>query len=340
MVEGESGILEISPPWAYPKYEPSKRRLTWPNGATATTYSGDEPDQLRGPQHDFIWADELAAWKYPEETWDNAQFGLRLGIAKALVTTTPRPIKVLRDLLKEPGTVITRGSTYENLENLSERYRSIIRKYQGTRLGEQELKGVLLEDIPGALWTRANIDKNRVAVHPDLVRVVVAMDPAVTSTEEAAEMGIVVAGKGVDGLGYVLDDVSVRDTPKTASEVAVRAYHTRKADRIVAEVNNGGEWIEAVLRTVDMNISYKCLHASRGKIARAEPISSLYEQDRVKHVGNFDLLEDQLCTYVPGEKSPDRLDALVWALTELQIEEPGFATVVTDSGWDPFSSGY
>ena len=322
MVEGESGIQAISPPWMYPKYEPSKRRLTWPNGATATTYSGDEPDQLRGPQHEFVWADELAAWKYPEETWDNAMFGLRLGVAKALITTTPKPIKVIRDLVAEDGMVVTSGSTYENLENLSEVYQSIIRKYAGTRLGEQELKGRLLEDVPGALWSRELIDPFRATDPPDFQRIVVAMDPAVTSTETANEMGIVVAAVGTDGDGYVLEDVTCRSSPTVAAERAIAVYHKYRADRVVAEVNNGGEWIEAVLRTVDPNVSYKSVHASRGKRTRAEPVSALYEQGRIHHVGKFESLEDQMCMFTPEIKdSPDRVDALVWAITDLMLEQ-------------------
>jgi phage terminase large subunit-like protein len=322
MIEGESGLISICPPWFKPEYQPSKRRLVWPNGAQATTYSGDEPDQLRGPQHEFVWADELAAWKYAEEAWDNAMFGLRLGISKALITTTPRPIKVLRDLVKDPRVVKTTGPTYENLENLSEAYQDIIMKYEGTRLGEQELQGRLLEDIPGALWTRTMIEKSRVFKVPGLLRMVVGMDPAATSTHEASEMGIVICAKGDDGDGYVLEDASRRETPLKAAQGAVAAYNRNKADRIVGEVNNGGEWIEALLRTVDPNVSYKSVHASRGKIARAEPISSLYEQGRIHHVGTFEALEDQMCTYTPGEPSPDRMDALVWALTELKIQ-PG-----------------
>ena len=342
MIEGESGILDISPPWALPKYEPSKRRLTWPNGATATTYSGDEPDQLRGPQHEFVWADELAAWKYPEETWDNAMFGLRLGVAKALITTTPRPIKVIRDLIAEEGVVVTSGSTYENLENLSDAYQSIIRKYAGTRLGEQELKGRLLEDVPGALWSRSMIDPYRTSNPPPFQRIVVAMDPAATSTETANEMGIIVAARGEDGEGYVLEDVTCRESPKVAAEVAISVYRKYKADRIVAEVNNGGEWIEAVLRAVDLSISYKSVHASRGKRTRAEPVSALYEQGRIHHVGKFDTLEDQMCMFTPDIKeSPDRVDALVWAFTELEIESGEYEeSSVSRSSYGLIDDGY
>ena len=340
MIEGESGILEISPPWSYPKYEPSKRRLTWPNGATATTYSGDEPDQLRGPQHEFLWADELAAWKYAEEAWDNAMFGLRLGIAKALITTTPRPIKVLRDLIKEPDVVITRGSTFENLENLSEAYKTIIRKYRGTRLGEQELKGVLLEDIPGALWTRSMIEKGRVTEAPALLRIVAGVDPEATSSEESSETGIVVAAVGLNGEGYVLEDATKRGTPNEWGRAAIDAYRKHKADRVVAEVNQGGEMVEFVLRTIDPSVSYKGVHASKGKIARAEPISALYEQGRIHHVGQFELLEDQMCTYIPGERSPDRMDALVWAFTELAIEEAWQPSVYVEDHFDPYQGSY
>jgi phage terminase large subunit-like protein len=322
MVEGESGILAVCPPWNRPKYEPSKRRLTWPNGAMATLFSADEPDRLRGPSHDYVWADELAAWRY-SEAWDMAMFGLRLGSdPRAVVTTTPKPVKVLRELLELSSTHVTRGTTYENRANLAEAFfEKIIRKYEGTRLGKQELEAILLEDYPGALWTRDNII--RATDTPDMVRVVVAMDPAVSSGEGAAEMGILVCGRGTDDRGYVLADVSRRSSPKEAAESAVAAYHTHRADRIVAEVNNGGEWIEAVIKTVDPSVPYKCLHASRGKVTRAEPIAALYEQGRVSHVGVFDELEDQMCMYVPGDPSPDRMDALVWAFTELALENTG-----------------
>lgn len=331
MIEGESGLLAISPPWCRPRYEPSKRRLTWPNGAIASTFSGDEPDQLRGPQFDSAWADEPAKWQYPDEAWSNLEMGLRLGEnPQAVATTTPRPIKLIRDLIADPQTVITRGHTDENRANLSERFVDrVIRRYEGTRLGRQELAGEILEDNPGALWKRERIEALRVRAAPELRRIVVAIDPQVAdptqkeSEERSAETGIVVAGitGGSDPHGYVLADRSVYDSPAGWGAAAVGAYLEFLADRIVAEVNNGGAMVEFVIRTVAkdrrLHVPYKQVHASRGKQIRAEPVSSLYEQGKVHHVGVYPELEDQLCNWEPGAKSPDRLDALVWCLTEL-----------------------
>jgi predicted phage terminase large subunit-like protein len=328
MVEGESGILAISPPNNRPKYEPSKRRLTWPNGAMATLYAADDPDALRGPQHDGAWLDELAKWKYAQEAWDNLMMGLRLGTnPQAVITTTPRPMSIIKQLMKRAhpqegdGTVVlTKGSTYENLGNLSPAFRQIIERYEGTRLGRQELEAEVLEDVEGALWTLAQIDKLRVTQAPDLSRIVVAIDPAVTSTAESDETGIVVAGKGIDKHYYVLADESMgRVAPAVWAARAVNAYHDHKANVIVAEANNGGDMIRDLIRTVDPKVPVIKVHASRGKLTRAEPISMLYEQGRVHHAGTFPHLEDQMCNYVPGDgDSPDRMDSLVWALTQLQ----------------------
>lgn len=325
MVEGESGILAISPPWFMPKYEPSKRRLTWPNGAMATTYSGDKPDQLRGPQHDGAWLDELAAWRYTE-SFDQVMFGLRLGDNPQWVgTTTPRPTKLIRELLKDRSVRVTRGSMQENRANLAaQTIVQLEKKYAGTRLGRQELDGAVLDDVPGALWTHTVIDAKRVTSHPDLKRIVVAIDPSTTSEEESAEAGIVVAGVGLDGHGYVLDDLSLRDTPAKWALEAITGFHKFEADRIIGEANNGGDMIEQVLRSVlakgERMPPYNKVHASRGKLTRAEPVSALYEQGMVHHVGSFAELEDQMCTWLPGETSPDRMDALVWALTELMVD--------------------
>lgn len=323
MVEGESGIIACSRPDFMPEYEPSKRRLTWPNGAIATTYSGEEPNRLRGPQHDFAWADEPAAWKYPE-TWDMLMFGLRLGEdPRCVATTTPRPTKLIREIKDGDGTVLTRGTTYDNKANLAPTFFSkIITKYEGTRLGRQELNGEILEDNPGALWKRAVIDNLRVKEAPVLIRIVVGVDPAVTSNPDSDETGIVVAGKAADGHCYVLGDYSVQGTPLEWATASIRAYQTHKADKIIGEANNGGDLVEVNIRTVDTFAAYGKVHASRGKHTRAEPISSLYEQGKVHHVGSFVQLEDQMCEWAPdtGEKSPDRMDALVWALTELTQE--------------------
>ncbi len=332
MVEGESGLLNVFPPSKRPIYEPSKRRITFHNGAIATTYSADEPERLRGPQHDFAWCDELASWRYPE-AYDMLELGLRLGEDRGvqprkIITTTPKPTKLVKSVAKDSGTFITRGSTYDNAENLAQKFLNKIRaKYEGTRLGRQELYAEILDDNPGALWNRALIDANRCErdKFPQLRRIVVAIDPSATSGEESDETGIIVCGLGIDGIGYVLDDGSLRDKPIEWAKKAVSLYRERKADRIVAEVNNGGEMVEAVIRQVDANCSYRAVRASRGKQTRAEPISALYEQGRVKHVGEFAQLEEQMCEWDPinSNKSPDRMDALVWALTDLMVENNG-----------------
>ncbi len=334
MIEGESGLLAICPPWNMPVYESSKRRLTWPNGAIATTYSAEEPDRLRGPQHDAAWCDEVAAWRYPE-TWDMLMFGLRLGVdPRCVVTTTPKPIPIIRNLLKNPTTAITRGSTYENRANLAEAFfEQIVAQYEGTRLGRQELYAEVLDDVEGALWTRALIDQHRVKVAPELKRIVVAIDPAITASDDSDETGIVVAGLGVDNHGYALDDLSLRASPDGWARRAVEAYHARKADRIVAEVNQGGDMVEYTIRTVDPRASIKKVHAARGKQTRAEPIVALYEQGRIHHVGVLPQLEEQMCNWVPGMDSPDRMDAAVWAFTELMLGQRSMPPVRKPRGW-------
>lgn len=334
MVEGESGILSCYPPEKRPRYEPSKRRLTWPNGAIATTYSAEEPDELRGPQHDAAWCDEIAKWKYPDETWSNLMMGLRLGQdPRCVATTTPQPIALIRSLVKDPTVHVTRGTTYENWDNLAPTFRTFIGRYEGTRLGRQELDAELLDDIEGALWNYAMIDACRTDKAPvELKRVVVAIDPATTAGEDSDETGIIVAGtamcdckggKEKEEHGFVLDDLSLRASPDGWAQRAVRVYRSRMADRIIAEVNNGGDMVERTIRTVDDKVSYKAVHASRGKQTRAEPVAALYEQGKVHHVGPFPVLEDQLCNWVPGvsPSSPDHLDALVWAITELMVDE-------------------
>jgi predicted phage terminase large subunit-like protein len=327
MIEGESGLLAISRPDFRPLYAPSKRCLTWPNGAMAMAYSGDEPDQLRGPQHDAAWADEPAKWKYPLAAWNNLEFGLRLGAHPRIVaTTTPRPIQLIRDLLKDPMTAVTRGSTYDNIANLALSFlERMIRKYEGTRLGRQELHAEMLDDVPGALWQRQHIETHRVPRIPELARVVVGIDPAMTSGENANETGIVIAGNGRDGHVYVIEDLSCHLSADGWARRAVSGYHRHRADRIVAEVNNGGDLVERVMRTVDRSVSYRAVRASRGKAIRAEPVAALYEQGRVHHVGLFADLEDQMCAFTPDQYagSPDRVDALVWCLTELMLTQQG-----------------
>lgn len=322
MIEiGESALLNVAPKNLMPDYEPSKRRLEWKNGAIAIVYSGDEPNQLRGPQHDTAWVDELAKFKYPEETWDNLEFGLRLSEnPRAVITTTPRPIPIIKKLIKDKSVYITRGKIYENINNLPKAYLDRMRdKYEGTRLGRQELNGEILEETQGALWTLKLIDKLRVNEAPKLKRIGVAIDPEATSTEESAETGIIGAGLGEDGHGYVLADSSIRARPNVWASQAIKLLNSLKADFIIAEINNGGEMVETVIKTVDSNVNYEGIHASRGKRTRAEPVSALYEQGKIHHVGTFSDLEDQMCNWIPGEKSPDRMDALVWVITKLMI---------------------
>lgn len=329
MVEGDSGILAVHPKDFRPLYEPSKRRLTWPNGVMATLYNGTEPDQLRGPQHDAALVDELAKYNYAREMWDMLQFGLRLGDSpKQMVTTTPRPIPLLKELIKAESTIVTRGSTFDNSANLAPAFLKSIRdKYEGTRLGRQELEAEILDDLPGALWTREMFDRHRIKSAPEMQRIVVAIDPSGTGgqDDDGDSIGIVVAGKGIDGRGYVLSDRSCKLSPDGWGRRAVNAYREFNADRLIAERNYGGAMVEHVIKTVDQDVSYKEVTASRGKVIRAEPVAALYEQGRVSHVGAFTEMEDQCCLighdgYV-GEGSPDRADALVWALTELMLDE-------------------
>jgi phage terminase large subunit-like protein len=332
MVEGESGILGVSSPSCRPIYEPSKRQLTWPTGVIASISSAEEPDQLRGPQFSHAWGDEVAAWPNAQEAWDQLQFCLRLGPRPQwLATTTPRPLKLIKDLLAREGrgVVVVRGTTLENEANLpASALASLRARYENTRLGRQELNAELLEDVAGALWSRAMIDDAALKTPlPDMARVVVAVDPSGTRGQEDGgdDVGIVAAGKGVDGKGYVLADWTCKLSPDAWGRRAVAAYREFKADRIIAEKNFGGAMVEHVIRTVDANVSYREVVASRGKVQRCEPIAALYEQGRVKHAQSFPELEDQMCAmtsngYV-GDGSPDRADALVWALSELMVSD-------------------
>jgi phage terminase large subunit-like protein len=328
MVEGESGLLNIDPTLTQEDYQKTNRKVCWPNGSVAYLYNATQPDQLRGPQHHFAWVDELAKFQYVQETWDQLQFGLRLGEhPQQIVTTTPRPLKIIKKLLNDPDCVVTKGSTADNMANLAAPFiKQIYDRYAGTRLGRQELEGEILEDIPGALWARSNIDENRRPEVPtDLDRIIIAVDPAASSEEGSDETGIVAVGvaRDADGYnrGYVLADRSVRGTPEEWAKRAVALYREYDADRIVAEKNQGGEMVESVIKAADRNVPVTLVHASRGKVVRAEPISALYEQGRVHHIGRFDELEDQMCTfssdYDRKDGSPDRMDALVWGLSYL-----------------------
>lgn len=346
LVEGPSGFLNIASNATRPTWEPSKRRLEWPNGATATAFSAEEPERLRGPEHDLAFCDEAAAWKYPE-TMDMLLFGLRIGLRpRMLITTTPKPVKLLRDLLTREGkdVAVTRGKTKDNAANLSPIFLSqIVAKFDGTRLGRQELDGELLSDIPGALWQLKWIDDNRLgekltdAKPVELVRIVVAIDPAVSNNEGSDETGIIVAGVDGIGQGYMLADLSDRYAPHEWASKAVWAYREWKADRVLAEINNGGEMVENTIRMVDSSVPYRAVHASRGKVTRAEPIAALAEQGKIHHIGAFPLLEDQLCSFTSDFDrkrggSPDRLDAYVWAFTELMTKhQPPVAQIGTYS---------
>lgn len=370
MVNGPSGIIETSPSSNRPTYFPSKRLVVWPNGAKAICFSAEQPNRLRGPQCHIAWADEIAAWKYPE-TWDQLQFGLRLkrrgGLQpQAVATTTPRPIQLVRGLLADAkrgdGTVVvTHGSTFENKANLAKTFlRALVDKYQGTRLGRQELEAEMLDDNPGALWQRSRIDELRLkpevdhsVVPPRLImpevpalgRIVVAVDPAVTNhapDDQAGdgkrrkrrlsnETGILIVGlaRGLDSdrhsHAYVLEDKTGRYSPNEWAQMTVDAYRKWKADAVVAEVNNGGDLVESNIRNLGNEINVVQVRASRGKHLRAEPVAALYEQGRVHHVGTLAALEDQMCSWDPSlddQESPDRVDSLVWALTDL-IVGPG-----------------
>ena len=340
MVKGESGFLSVC--WkgdktyagkkmGFPEWSPTKRTLTWENGAQVQFFSAEEPERLRGPQFELAWCDETAAWNKDIDTWSMLQFCMRLGKhPRIMVTTTPKPTKLIRQILKDPKTVVTTGSTFDNSANLAGTYlKAVKEQYEGTRLGRQELYAEVLEEAQGALWTTAMLDEASVKHEavPDLSRIVVALDPAVTSNAESDMTGIVVAGIDVNGVAYVLGDYTDRLSPQGWASKAIELYHHYQADRIVAEVNQGGDMVKTTIHGEDETVPYKAVRASRGKFARAEPISALYERGLVKHVSNppdgssLNELETQMRTWEPlgSIGSPDRLDALVWAITDLSL---------------------
>ncbi|WP_101068935.1 DNA-packaging protein [Roseovarius salinarum] len=332
MVFGESGIMACSPPDRRPEWQAMRKRLVWPNGATAQVFSAHEPEALRGPQFDGAWVDELAKWKKARATWDMLQFALRLGEdPRVCVTTTPRNVGVLREILQMDSTVVTSAPTEANRAHLADSFLQAVRtRYAGTRLGRQELEGELLEEAEGALWTTRALEDARVPVAPHMDRIVVAVDPPTTGKQGSDECGIVVVGASTEGppqdwRACVLADASVRAaSPAVWAETAVQAMEAWGADRLVAEVNQGGDMVAQVIRQIDPMVPVTPVHASRGKAARAEPVAALYEQGRVRHLRGLGTLEDQMCAMTArgyeGRGSPDRVDALVWALTALMIE--------------------
>jgi len=340
MLEGSSGLLNVCPPWNMPTYEPSRRKLTWPNGSEAHLYSGADSTHLNGPAHAYAWADELREWKDPE-AWNMLMLGLRLGDdPRCIVTTTPRPRPFLKKILNDSRTRVVKMTTYDNALNLAPGFiEKIIRQYEGTRLGRQELLAHMLEDNPGALWQATQIELCRVdSVDVETLRsVVVGVDPAVTSGEESDETGIVSCGVDHEDHGYVLADVSLRGTPDAWAKRAVSAYHDFQADKIIAEKNQGGEMVEHTIHTKDKNVPVELVHASRGKRTRAEPISALSEQGRIHHAGTFEFLEDEMTGWDPdaGDPSPSRMDAMVWAFTKLMLE-PHSIGVYIDAPKDRF----
>lgn len=360
MVEGESGILACSPRDFMPEFQAARWRLVWPNGVRAKVFSAEKPNRLRGPQHEAGWIDEVAAFQYPTEVYDMVMFGLRIGEnPQCMITTTPKPIELLVKLMKDAllctdlrvapadsellqrsiSVVVSVGTSYENRANLAESWFSdIVSQYEGTRLGDQELMGVLLTDVPGALWSGETLERNRIklmrdnkviTVHeaislkmlPDFERIVVAVDPPATSKNTSAEAGITVGARGVNKHGYLLADRSGRMKPEQWARAAVEAFHEFGADKIVAEANNGGEMVEHTIKTVDASVPVKLVHATRGKVVRAEPIAALDSQGKIHHVGTFGALESQMTTWTPdsGLASPDRYDSRVWLFTELML---------------------
>jgi phage terminase large subunit-like protein len=330
MIEGVSGILAVHSRSERPTWIPSRRRLEWSSGTIAEAFSAEDPESLRGPQFHAAWADELAKWKRVEATFDMLQFALRLGERpRQVITTTPRPIPLIRRLMADPSVALTRAGTEANQWHLSKAFMAaILARYAGTRLGRQELEGEIIEDRPDALWSRALIERCRVAAHPPLKRIVVAVDPPAASTKGADACGLVAAGRAEDNTLYVIADESAAGvSPAGWAAKAIALWRRLGADALVAEVNQGGDMVRAVIGQADRTVPVVTVHATRGKWLRAEPVAALYEQGRVKHVGAFPALEDEMCDFgldgLSSGRSPDRLDALVWALTSLTFGARG-----------------
>jgi phage terminase large subunit-like protein len=326
MIEGVSGLLAIHARDERPLWESSRRRLRWPNGALAHVFSAEDPDQLRGPQFECAWLDELAKWRYAEEAYDMLQFGLRLGHhPRQIITTTPRPTQVIKRLMSDQRTVITRAGTDANRDHLSKAFfDQIVGRYRGTKLGRQEIDGDLIEECEDALWSREQIEQARVPTAPHLHEIVVAIDPPTTAHKRSDKCGIVAVGRDSEETCYVLADETVSAArPHIWAHVAIALYHRLEADRLVVEVNQGGDMVSAVIMQADKHVPVTQVRATRSKFLRATPVAQLYEQGRVHHVGSFAALEDEMCTFGPkdrGRASPDRLDALVWAITHLVLK--------------------
>lgn len=347
MIDGPAGLLHTGPRAMRPQWTPTRRRLQWPNGAVGYAFSAEDPEQLRGPQFDAAWCDELAKWHYADETFDMLQFGLRLGrFPRQIVTTTPRPIALVKRLVDDPRTAVTRAATQANAAFLSPAFLSaVIERYAGTRLGRQEIDGEIIEDRADALWTRAMIEAARVRSAPALARIVVGVDPPGSAKPGSDRCGIVAAGLGEDGIVYVLEDASVeRAMPSEWAARAVAVYRRLEADTLVAEVNQGGDMVRAVIRGVDALTPVKTVHATRGKWLRAEPVASLYAQGKVKHVGAFPALEDEMADFglsgFSAGHSPDRLDALVYAVTELIVKPRAEPRIRSLGGDGPLVPGW
>ena len=337
IIDGPGGFAKNSPPWCRPRYQPSKRRLTWPNGCYAVLLSAENPESVRGASGSLAWFDELCKFRYGQDAWDQTMFALREGAnPRVIVTTTPKPTKLLKEIMADESTVITTGTSHDNRANLSARfYEHSLKKFEGTRKGQQEIYGKVLSENPLALWQSAQLDElredhaSREELMARMRRIVVAVDPPGSSSSTADECGIIVGG--IDQLDHccILEDLSIQGVrPAVWAKIVVDAYHRWGADRVVAEVNNGGEMVESTIRQVDPNVSYKAVWASRGKVTRAEPISALYEQGRVHHVGSFPDLEEQMVEFTTdfdrktAGYSPDRVDALVWCATDLILPTP------------------
>jgi phage terminase large subunit-like protein len=328
MIEGVSGLLSVHEAGERPEWSPSRDLVTWPNGAVAQAFSAEEPDSLRGPQFSAAWCDELAKWRHAETTFDMLQFGLRLGTRpRQVITTTPRPIALLKKLIADPRTALTHAGTAANAYNLAPSFLdTIVKRYQGTQLGRQELDGEIIEERAGALWTRAALEACRVEAAPACSRIVVAVDPPGSAGKESSACGLVAAGRHGDLVYVLADETAAGLSPSGWANKAIALWRRLEADCLVVEVNQGGDMVRAVIRSEDASVPVTPVRAHRGKYLRAEPIAALYEQGRVKHVGVFPALEDEMCDFGPdglsSGRSPDRLDALVWAVSTLTTARP------------------